>query len=293
MEDEPIYVIEKRYAKRLEEKYPNFFFDPSFLLHPYSKNHKQNLEIFHYLFDIGEDGKVFLWNELVFLVTNEYSKIKPAGLSQDEIDFLKEIHGAIEAYHNKYHTYSLSPNINQALETSRLLLKPYNGEEAETFIAYWSAHKKELEDYAKSQGIKASFASIYLTGPLTFMLYRKKDEALIGMFRLIHNDEEKEAETEYFLFAPYRKQGYGKEAFQALIEALKKKELYLFWTYRRKYVPLKCQFLCKKLLAKISEDNKASIALAKSVGFQFKWRKQEEIIYKKKPVVSCLYQFDF
>ena len=107
-----------------------------------------------------------------------------------------------------------------------------------------------------------------LARPYCFGIFEKATGNMVGMVGLHNYDERRRmAQCEWYIFKPYRGNGYGKEAFTALAEhAFQGKLAELregdwFYSYKKHYAKIDL------LRAEIRRRNLPSHALAKACGF--------------------------
>lgn len=117
--------------------------------------------------------------------------------------------------------------MQQIIETERLLLRPFNENDAEAVTAY----ARDYELYKTTLGLPHPYTrdsaeawiethqSAYEAGTqVHFAAVLKSDRTLIGAFSLIHKSPTGPAEIGYWVGRPHWGQGYAKEAARALID---------------------------------------------------------------------------
>lgn len=261
--------------KLLEEEFGYSNFGAGALFSTNDKElYKKTLNIFHYVFSLGEEGKIFLWNKFAYLV-DLFDQINKEDYSNEEIELFNDLAKVSEGNFLKYGTYDQRVNINKEFESSRLSVKPYDEDLSFLYNEYFHDNKDEYEnfygaEYGTEYGEKGdSIVDLRVSRrPLGFALVLKDSEEFIGSVAIadinkcLYN-------LEYFIKKEYRNRGYAKEACKALIEKIKSKELKVLEAPIKEGVfdEVAPDIRCLKIFA--SKENVASRSLALSLGFEY------------------------
>lgn len=142
-----IHLINKEITNQIKVK---FGADASFWM-PYltlkkGYDYELNLNIFHYTFNLGDDGKTYLWNEYI-ICQCELSQFCETDFYNDELLFLKSIEQAKHDAINKYGSFTNKININKPIETNRLILKAFDKESSLVYDNYFYKNQDEFKKY--------------------------------------------------------------------------------------------------------------------------------------------------
>ena len=84
--------IHENAEKMLGKQYPGEWFSTYAVLDKTDDKHEKNLEMFKYLFSLGGDAHVFLWNHLICKIPRmDTSDISSDGYSPKEWEFIDSI----------------------------------------------------------------------------------------------------------------------------------------------------------------------------------------------------------
>ena len=126
MENEKLNNSLKKISKLLLEKFGKDDFSAYDII-PYvdcepDEDYKPSLEMFRYVFSLGEEGKLFLWDKYCFWISSEWQKDsveKNKDFTKEEKQFFREIY-----QHNIDNPNSSVPgNINKDIELVNLLIE--------------------------------------------------------------------------------------------------------------------------------------------------------------------------
>lgn len=123
--------IEKKYDKILEEEMDVDPYDLDNLLYADDKNEDYFtiLNAFKSLFSRGEEAQIYLWNKLFRRIDcSDLEEMDKADFSAEEWQLLESIAKAYQAYRERIGALCCDRNINEQIETERLVLTPYNEE---------------------------------------------------------------------------------------------------------------------------------------------------------------------
>ena len=102
--------------------------------------------MFHYIFSLGEEGKIFLWNKFAYLV-DMFDLTTKEDYSNEEIELFNDLVKVSKENFLKYRTYDQRVNINKEIETSRLLIKPYDEDLSFVYNEYFHDNKDEYKNF--------------------------------------------------------------------------------------------------------------------------------------------------
>ena len=268
--------IENKIKEKLAEKNPDYRFDPYDLTKIDNKDEDyfKALESFKYLYHLGGDAHIYLWNEM-WLWFNNGPEIDETDYTKEELDFIRNIAKLYSKESEKYgEYYNTNQNINVQLESSKLLLKSYNEDLNNKYQDFFSNNHneyelfygKEFDDYELRRCCNQAFR------PLGFAIIDKANNEFVGSIALELMRSDCLYNIEYYILPKYRKNGYAYEAVTILIEAAKNNKLKKLeetikeGVYEVKAANIKC------IEARISDDNIASISLVKKCGFELMGR---------------------
>lgn len=104
----------------------------------------------------------------------------------------------------------------------------------------------------------------------TFILFVKTTNEVIGFIGLGFNpNEEGTFNVYYYVKKEHRRRGYMKEAFNALLDIIRKDEIIFYGPWNRARVLEETKPIIKLLRIELDEDNIASFNTAKSLGFEY------------------------
>ena len=255
----------------LEEKFDCYYFDVDPLFNTTDKElYEKTLNMFHYIFSLGEEGKIYLWNKFVNL-TDLFDQINKEDYSNEEIVLFNDLVKVNEGNFLKYGINDERVNINKEIESSRLLIKPYDEDLCLLYNEYFYDNKDEYENfYGMEYGNNGDFIVDFRMKrrPLGFALVLKDSGEFIGSVAI--TDINKYLyNVEYFIKKEYRNKGYAKEACKVLIEKIKSKELKVLESQIKECVfdEVPPDIRCLKIST--SKENIASQSLALSLGFEY------------------------
>ena len=262
-------IIEK-IDKIVSEKFGMVQFD-GYCLIPYGSEpddtYKPTLEVFKYLFSMGEECKIYLWEKFFYVVDVEESierVEKNDDFTEEEKQFFRYIYQANE---NSF----IPGNINKDIETERLILTPFNEELNNKYIDFLINNSKEFENYYQKDYVKIDIKNGcgQLYKPLSFAILLKDTRELIGSVALTEKFTQGVYNLEYIIFPDYRRKGFVYEAVSTLIDKVKNKELLVAeeTLRRRVYNNITPNIVC--VVANIRENNIPSLSLIEKLGFTF------------------------
>ena len=227
------------------------------------ETYSKDLDAFKKLFNSGDrDLQMAAWNALTWM--NDFAK---EDFTDEEAAFLAKFRDAVA---NRLNT--LYKNPNRSIPTARLILRPADKVEE---LQLYHDHLQKDGDFSLYTGLnltKNNLNKFTLDRPYCFAIYEKKSGKMIGMVGL-HSYKEKKCMTsmEWYIFKPYRKRGYAKEAVWALTKQAFSGKLAEMretsWQniFRRHYAKIDL------IRVHIREANAPSQALAKACGFVYQY----------------------
>lgn len=175
-----------------------------------SRGEESKIKDFKTLFNSGERNcRIALWNGLTrYMSVSDIDKEK---FTDEEYDFILQ---RLRAAENAVPVYL---NRNVDIRSERLILKPATEQK---MLSIYRRHLKEDGDFTLYTGLKLTGKNLkmfYLNRPYCFAICEAESGKMVGMVGLHHYDEERRmAEPEWYIFKPYRRKGYGREAVTAL-----------------------------------------------------------------------------
>ena len=138
---------QRKIDKLLEEEFGYSDFGAGALFSTNDKElYKKTLNMFHYAFSLGEEGKIFLWNKFAYLV-DMFDLITKEDYSNEEIELFNDLVKVSKENFLKNGTYDQRVNINKEIETSRLLIKPYDEDLSFVYNEYFHDNKDEYKNF--------------------------------------------------------------------------------------------------------------------------------------------------
>lgn len=173
-----------------------------------------------------------------------------------------EMEKAREVYFHKYNEFN--SNHTKSMETERLIIEPNCKADSEELVKYIDEYDKE--EFLFSRQIKR-YSSVDF---LIFNLKKKCDKQLVGSIGLSFVEGEKESfNLSYYVKKEHRRNGYIKEAFKKILEAINNNEIVMFGEIKREYVHEEIKLDINNLVVWCDRDNIASFNTAKSLGFKY------------------------
>jgi len=266
--------IDEKVDAIILEKYPDKWLSQYGFWDPASESHQNTLILFKYLYSLGGDAHIYLWNRLIAGIIHrnlDVSSVSKEEFSDDEWRFIESLIRQHAENVSKWgENYTQYDNINN-FSSERLSLIPWTSELNKEYINHFL---KEIKEYESFFGMDCNNTSqiaqdcLQSYRPLSFAIILKDSNELIGetALQLIKNDAL--YNLEYYIFPEYRKRGYAYEAVSLLInkavrrELIIRKETVKVGVYEEEIAPIKC------IEAKIRSSNTASIRLVEKLGFE-------------------------
>lgn len=263
--------IQRRIEKLISEKYPDTYFYVRNLICIENKDddYYKTLEIFKYLYQLGGDAHIYLWNEM-WLYFNDPQEIDENDYSKEELEFIKNISSFYSKECEKYgESYNDNTNINAQLVSSRLILKPYDEELNNKYKDFFSNNHSEYENFYNKEfdDYELKRYCNQRNRPLAFAIINKETNEYVGSVALTIMRADCVYNIEYYIFPEYRGNGYAFEASKRIIDAAKNKELKILEPTIREGVYFAKDANVKCIEALINVDNTKSLSLIKKFGF--------------------------
>lgn len=255
------YLEDKYNARTLTDNYSSFILKSitgllnNSIVEADTKHSIYNIDLINKLTGILIDSKD---DDLINIAWNSF-----IDCAYDERFILfNEMEKARDIYFNKNN--ELNSNHTKSIETERLIIEPNCKADSEELIEY--IDKNDKEEYLFSRQIRR-FSS---ADCLIFNLRKKDDDVLIGSVGLTSIDGEKGCfNLSYYIKKEHRKNGYTKEAFKSILEAITNNQVIMYGEIKREYVLEEIKPMINNLIIYCNKDNIASFNTAKSFGFVY------------------------
>ena len=296
---------EKFVENKLKREIPGYIFSAGDLYafsdgkkdEPFIKDevkHNRMLEEFETILSFGEEGKIYLWNEMIWC---DRSRLDFCSYSCVGQEFLENMFNHKEEMLKKYPHYFEDrgfKNINEPIDTDRLLLKPFNSELLEEYINFFKNNKKDYEAFARGDldeegEFAESYLSVTMKKKLTFAIIFKETKQLIGSIILELNRSSCVYNLAYHIKPGYRRIGLGYEAVNKIIQLVKKQKLLVLEETIRKYVYTLIHPNIKYIEASIDVNNIPSLSLIKKLGFEYMGLEKYSAEVNNKYIDSAIY----
>lgn len=265
--------LREKYNKIAEEKFGSNF-------HFYSLQHKEefeeydkNLKIFKYLFSLGDEARIYLWNNIALssLFDDIYKNIERNDFTKEEFAFFENINNTFKELKTKYNEiYNGVININGAFETERLVLKPCDVSSNNIMREYCKKNLNQFKDLYKIDNFNENELPVGVgySSKLKFSIFLKDSNELIGTIDLDDCICEVKYVLKVFIFDKFRGKGYATEASKAIVNKAMKKELSFLDDTIRHYVYKKVTLDIKCIEAVVDENNVAANKVLEKCGFK-------------------------
>lgn len=218
--------VQKKFGERIWFDFMsmNYFFKPSCDEDEYS-SYLENIEIFKYIYDnFSDEGKIYLNNEIVgCLMSSSYDgcvrRMVKNTFTVDEQKFTKEQYAFICECIERGKKHKECVNINESIAGNDILLKPYTENDMEIYVNEFFTYPMEYKLYTGVGSIDTMYAITSLDC-LTFSIYDKKSDSMVGFIKLSETHADV-YNIEYYTFKQARRKGYGLDAINTLVSAIK------------------------------------------------------------------------
>ena len=255
------------------------FFDAYKLFHSDEKDDDYYLllNIFDYIFSLGEKGKIYLWDELWESIVERDSYEKPNiyrnDFTKEQLEFIDEIistNKQNEIRYGKNYLLRKNMNINNDIVIDRIRLCKFTDDLNKKYIDFFYHN---LEDYEEYYLREYDSSEIYRScqqsnRSLSFAIVDDFTSELYGVIALSLARNDALYNIEYYIFKKYRGNGYAKEALKGLLDKVINKEIYILSKTIRKGIVEEVVANIKCIEAKIQTDNLPSQKVVESCGFK-------------------------
>jgi len=225
------------------------------------KLYKKDLEAFKYLYHLYDRSvEIALWNSFDWVTAD--TKFIREDFTREEYDFLKHV---LTAYTNRGN----ETNCNEPIPADRMVLRPFRPAD----LAGFRNHLKSDGDFFELAGCAPTPRNIRLyaskIGPLYFVMEKKLKHEAIGFVGLSYREETHTAVLEFYVYKPFRKHGYCKEAILALTEKAFQDGLTIAEETERKAVYANQPASIRIVRANMAQHNTPAIKTVQSCGFLY------------------------
>lgn len=159
---------------------------------------------------------------------------------------------------------SYNTNHTKTLVSERLYIKPNNKEDGKKIYEY--VNKFDKDEYLFARMARNSGAIDYFI----FCLCLKETDEIVGNIGFTFYENQKNTfNFSYYIKKEHRGNRYIKEAFNVILDAIKRNEIVLYGQWNREYVLEETKPVIKLLRIEVAENNIASFNTAKSLGFEY------------------------
>lgn len=267
--------ITQKYEKIIEDLQKGYIFNPYVFDGTSVKDEKYyiNLEYFHYLFSLGEEAQIYLWNCMWPVIKYYYGKegLHLEDFNKEELDFINEIIQTQSDFIKKYgEPIEDRKNANEDIISKRIKLTRYDLDLNKQYLNVFKQNHEEYENYYSSEYDDEKVRSIcnQFYRQLSFAIILKDYNTFIGSIGLSNIRNDAVYNIEYYILPEYRNNGYAKEAIETIIKAVKENKLIIFEETIRDGAFNKVKANIKCIEAKIRDNNIPSINLIKKFGFK-------------------------
>ena len=267
-------AIDRKWGRHIKDKFGTYFHSDD--LFSQRESYNTAVKIFKYLFSLGEEGKIYLWNNWLYCLNDEktielidYMKTK-SDFKNEEINFIRNISTDFNNLIGEYKSFfEGNHNINDDIYTDRLILKPYDEELSRVYQDFLLDNEAEFEDYFHEKYDYDAIESMHLQKEFRyhFAILLKESKDYIGSVGITLKRANSVYNLEYIILPEHRQKGYAFEATTALLDIIKTNKL----SYLENSVFINFFNLCKPTIkvveAIVLEDNKKSINLVEKLGF--------------------------
>lgn len=194
-----------------------------------------------------------------------------------------EIKKAREFYVKNIET-SFATNHTKSLESERLFIRSNNEEYGRDINEY--IQKFDKDEYLFARMARNCSSQDYFL----FSLCLKKTNEVVGDIGLAFDvNSDNTFHLSYYIKKEHRRNGYIKEAFNVILDAIKSNEIILYGQWNREYVLEETKPVIEFLRIELDENNIASFNTAKALGFDY----EGKILNPKKINNETKYNYEY
>lgn len=265
--------LKEKYDKIAEEKYGSKFHFYSLQDKEEFEEYDKNLKIFKYLFSLGDEARIYLWNTIAIssLFDDIYKNIERNDFTKEEFALFENVNNTFKELKTKYNEiYNGVININGAFETERLVLKPCDVSSNNIMREYCKKNLNQFKDLYKIDNFNENElpGGVGYSSKLKFSIFLKDSNELIGTIDLDDCICKVKNVLEVFIFDKFRGKGYATEAINAIINKAMKNELFFLDDTMRHYVYEKVALDIKCIEVYVDENNVAASKVFEKCGFK-------------------------
>ena len=203
--------LSEKYDKIAEEKFGSQFHFYSLQYKEEFEEYDKNLKIFKYLFSLGDEARIYLWNTIAIssLFDDIYKNIERNDLTKEEFAFFENINNTFKELKTKYNEiYNGVININGAFETERLVLKPCDESSNNIMREYCKKNLNQFKDLYKIDNFNENKLPVGVgcSSKLKFSIFLKDSNELIGTIDLDDCICEVKYVLKVFIFDKFRRE---------------------------------------------------------------------------------------
>lgn len=208
------HKIEQAVEKAIEDKFGSVDYMTRYDLLKEKKQdsleeYQKYLNYFHYAFNLGENGKIYLWTRFNANLIGEEFPYDEADFSAEEIAFLKKASAVKQG--------DGFCNINKPIYTERLKLARLSDEDIKTLRARLKdGGVEDFEIYTDILYSDEAVEHYFYDLPLMFGIYL--DEKIIGTIGFTEKRNPELFNLEFYVLQEHRGKGYLQEAMAKLLD---------------------------------------------------------------------------
>lgn len=243
------------------------------------ENYKEELFIFKTLFNSDDpDMKKALWNALYPVNPSDSSVFRAGDFSDEELAFLQEHYSCFEQRVNPFRE-----NANKEFSTERLVLRPYNNQKNEKTYRKYLRGDGDYSLFCCEKPTRDELDSRTHKDILMFSVFVKQTNTMVGVVELNgYNRIQRRAFACWYIFKPYRNNGYAKEAFTELARRGFEGKLIELKKSSWEYKYIKQRVMIDFIVAEVRVTNIPSQKTAQSCGFKFHHKDRNFFIVEDK-----------
>ena len=249
------------------------------------ENYDENLKIFKYLFSLGDEARIYLWNSLASLCdfNNVYENIVRDEFTKEEFTLFENIHNTFNELNTKYNEiYYDVINVNDVIETKRLLIKPCDNISNGIMMEYCKKNLNQFKDLYKIDYYteKKLPVGVGYSSKLKFSIFLKETNEFVGIIELSDCATEVKYGLNVFILDNFRGKGYATETIETLLEKVKNRQLFFLDEMLRLFVYKKTALDVKCIEAVVDENNVVANKTLEKCGFKLTGKNYYAHYYK-------------